>query len=244
MGYWGVVNNCLKNADIILLIVDARIPQESTNKEIIRIAGQLEKRILLVFNKIDLVDFSKLKRDYPGSIFVSAEKNKGIKELRTELERISEIYPASMRVAILGYPNVGKSSILNKIVPQSREKVSRVSGTTKKTKWIRYKNLRFMDSPGVIPRRDSKVAVGLTASKNIHKIKNPEKVAIEVIKVLRRNSRKKLEEHFKITFDEEEDNYDILLKIGEKRKYLIKGGEIDENKTAIKIVEEWQKGKI
>lgn len=244
MGYWGVVNNCLKNADLILLVIDARIPEESTNKEIIRKAEQMNKKVLQVFNKIDLVDIKKLKKEYPNNPLVSTEKNKGIKELKKELEKLSIDYPKSMRVAILGYPNVGKSSILNKLVPNSKEKVSRVSGTTKKTKWIRLKNIRFMDSPGVIPRKDSKTSVGLTASKNIHKIRDPEKVALEVIKVLRKNLPQKLEEHFKIKTEKDESEYDILLKIGEKRKYLIKGGEIDENKTAIKIVEEWQKGRI
>ena len=244
MGYWGVVNNCLKNADLILLLIDARIPEESTNKELIRRAELMNKKILRVFNKIDLANIKKLKEEYPKSLFVSAEKNKGLAELKKKLEELSKDYPNSMRVAILGYPNVGKSSLLNKLVPNSNEKVSRVSGTTKKTKWLRYKNVRFMDSPGVIPRSDSKVRVGLTASKNIHKMRNPEKVAIEVIKVLKKNLPKKLEEHFNIKLEKDESDYDIFLKIGEKRKYLIKGGEIDENKTAVKIVEEWQKGKI
>ena len=244
MGYWGVVNNCLKNADLILLLIDARIPEESTNKELLRRAELMNKKILKVFNKIDLVNIKKLKENYPNILMISAEKNKGIGELKKKLEELSKNYPNSMRVAILGYPNVGKSSLLNKLVPNSNEKVSRVSGTTKKTKWLRYKNVRFMDSPGVIPRGDSKVRVGLTASKNIHKIKVPEKVALEVIRVLRKDNKDKLEKHFSIKTDDKDSDYDIFLKIGEKRKYLIKGGEIDENKTAVKIVEEWQKGKI
>lgn len=247
MGYWGVVNNSLKNADVILLIIDSRVPKESINTEVVRKAKLLGKEVIFVFNKTDLVSknsLEKLRIKYKDSFFVNINNRKSILEIYEYLKEKSKNYKKSLRVAIVGYPNVGKSSILNIIAPKTRAKVSAISGTTKKTQWIRLGNIRFMDTPGVIPRYDSKTKLGITASKDAHKLKNPEKVAYEIIKILKNKNPIALKEYYRINFDNENDEYDIFYKIGLQKKFLIKGGEIDENRTAIKIIEDWQKGKI
>jgi ribosome biogenesis GTPase A len=244
MGYWGVVNNNLKNADIILLVLDARLPEETQNKEIQKKAEIMQTRLILVFNKIDLVNkktTQDLKEKYPGSFFTNAGKKQTILPLMKYLNKLSEGRMKALRVAVLGYPNVGKSSILNTMT-KSREEVSSVSGTTKKTKWIRVGNIRFMDAPGVIPSRDSRTKVALTSSKDIYKTENPERIAYSLMKKLRKTGS--LQEKYKIKIDKEDSDYDIFLKIGEKKKLLIKGGEVDEDKLARVIVSDWQKGKI
>jgi hypothetical protein len=247
MGYWGVVNNSLKNADIILQIVDARIPKDSINIEILRKAETMHKKIVFVYNKTDLINkenLDKLKLKNPESFFVSANKKQSFTKLMNFLNEEAIKNNKSLRIALIGYPNVGKSSILNILAPQARAKVSSVSGTTRETQWIRIGNLRFMDTPGVIPRTDNKIKVGLTASKDVHKLKNPDKVAYEVIKVLRKQNPDSLKKFYGIKFTQEESYYEIFLKIAQKRKYLLKGGEIDENRTVTKIIEDWQRGRI
>lgn len=247
MGYWGVVNNNLKNADLIMLILDARIPEESRNKEVLRKAEEKNKKLIFIFNKCDLIsqeNLDLLRLKYPGSFFVSATNKKSILKIKKYLIDLSKNVDPALRVALIGYPNVGKSSILNILVPSTKAKVSSVSGTTKKTQWIREGNLRFMDTPGVIPRSDSKIRIGLTASKDAHKLKNPDKVAYEVIKVLRKQNLDALKNFYNVKIEKKDSDYDILLKIGEKRKYLEKGGNIDENRTVTQIISDWQKGKI
>ncbi len=251
MGYWGVVNNCLKNADIIVLILDARIPEETKNAEIQKKALEMCKEIVFVFNKSDLisnVQLKEIKKSYPNSFFVSAEKKYGIRNLRRYLDKKGEEYTAkrhkSMRIALVGYPNVGKSSVLNLLVPEASAKVSFVSGTTKKTQWIRSKHLRFMDSPGVIPRKDRTVKVGITSSKDVEKLKHPEKIAANIIEVIRKQGDKPIEVLYKIDIVPTMDTYDVFLEIGAKKKFLIKGGEVNENRTAKLIVSDWQKGKL
>jgi len=247
MGYWGVVNNCIKNADLILLILDARVPHETRNKEVEKKAMQQEKEIMFVFNKSDLIsqkEIENLRKIYKNSFFVSAIHKKSVRKLRKFLDEKSKGFKQALRVGIIGYPNVGKSSLFNLLVPEAKAKVSSVSGTTKETEWIRSKHLRFMDSPGVIPRSDSKVQIGITASKDPHKIKVPEKVAFKIIMIIRRTSEEILKKQYNISYEKEDSDYDLFLKIGKEKKLLIKGGEIDEHRTAIKIIDDWQKGKI
>ncbi len=247
MGYWGVVNNSLKNSDIILLILDARIPEESRNREVLRKTREMRKELIFVFNKCDLIskeNLGKLKEKYPDSFFISATKKDSLRKLRKHLVDLGKDIKPSLRISLIGYPNVGKSSILNILVPKTRAKVSSKSGTTKETQWVREGNLRFMDTPGVIPRSDSRVSIGLTASKDAHKLRNPDKVAYEIIKVLRKQNLEALKNYYKVDFEKKDSDYDVLLKIGTKKNYISKGGDIDENRTVTQIISDWQKGKI
>ena len=245
MGFWPVVLNVIRNSDVILIIVDARIPEVTSNSEIIRIAKEKNKRLVPVFNKSDLLsqaEISKLKKQYPNSYFISAKKRTGVKDLKAMLENLAENWSrSSLRIGVVGYPNTGKSTLINLLAPSAKAKVSSVSGTTKKTQWVRIGKLRIMDSPGVIPFKDEKVQVGLTASKDPHKIRNPEKIAIKIIEMLTQRNTNILEKKYNASG---KTPYEIFESIGNRLNYLIKGGEIDENRTAIKIIDDWQKGKI
>jgi len=156
MGFWPVVLNVLRNSDVVLLLVDARMPEIARNSEIIRkVESMNNKRLVIVFNKLDLIgrkDIEKLRKEYPNSFFVSATKKTGVKNLKIILENMAENWNrSSLRVGFVGYPNIGKSTLINLIAPGARAKVSSMAGTTKKTQWIRVGKLRVMDSPGIIP---------------------------------------------------------------------------------------------
>lgn len=246
MGYWGVVLNVLKNSDYIVLVIDSRIPEISRNKEIIEKTEKLNKRVILVYNKIDLIqkkDLEKLKKENEDSFFISSKNKTGIKELKEFLINKAENWNRdSLRVSFVGYPNVGKSSLINLLVPKAKLKVSKISGTTKKTEWIRLGKIRIMDSPGVIPITDKKIEIGITSSKDAHKIKEPEKVALKIINFLNKKNKKILENFYNVL--NKGDDYDTFLEIGNKKGFLLKGKEVDEHRTAIKIIQDWQEGKI
>lgn len=245
MGFWPVVLNVLKNSDVVLLLVDARMPEITRNSEILKKVREMNKKSVVVFNKIDLIgkkDIGVLKKKYPNAFFVSSSKRWGIGGLRKYLEELAESRTTkSTRVGIVGYPNIGKSTLINLLAPKARAKVSAISGTTKKTQWVRVGQLRFMDSPGVIPFGDRKVQMGFVAAKDPHKIKNPEKVAIRIIGFLMKKNPKIMKKFYNA---EGKTAYEIFEDIGDKKKYRIKGGDIDENRTAIRIIDDWQKGKI
>jgi len=114
-----------------------------------------------------------------------------------------------------------------------------------------------MDSPGVIPFGDSVARVGVMSGKDAHKIKNPEKVAVRIIEFLmkkkgvlrryygvgasRENRKSRIENR---RSRDKKDAYEIFEEIGRKKGYLVKGGEVDENRIAIKVIEDWQRGRI
>ncbi len=243
MGFWPVVLNVLRNSDVVLMIVDARVPSVSRNSEILVKVEKMGKRLVLVFNKIDLVSekiLRELRSEYPDAFFVSALKRRGVKNLKNGLMEMAEDWKReSLRIGIVGYPNAGKSALINSLVPGSDLKVKNVSGTTKKTAWIRSGALRIMDSPGVIPAGDSKVALGLTASKDPHKMKNIESVAMSLLKM--DLVGKSVRNFYGV---DEKDDWEAFEAIGRAKGFLLKGGVVDEDRTAIRIVEDWQKGRI
>ena len=235
-----MVLNVLRNSDVVLLLVDARMPEVGRNSEIVNKIRE-GKQLVYVFNKIDLVGkkgLGELKKEYPDAFFVSCKKRTGVKDLKRMLVEMAEGRDrSSLRVGVVGYPNIGKSSLINLLAIGARVKVSPVSGTTKKTQWVRDKKLRIMDSPGVIPFGDSGARVGVMSGKDAHKIKNPEKVAIKIIEFL-------IGRGVKIYGVSGDDAYEVFDDIGRKKGYLVKGGEIDENRVAIKVIEDWQRGRI
>ncbi|MFH0711829.1 MAG: GTPase [archaeon] len=244
MGFWPVVLNVLRNSDVVLMLVDARMPEVGRNSEIVRKVDSMGKKLVYVFNKIDLVgrkDVEELKRFYPDGFFISATRKVGVRELKLFLEKMADGWGrSSLRVGVVGYPNVGKSSLINLLAVGARAKVSSVAGTTRKTQWVRVGRLRIMDSPGVIPFGDGRIQVGMTASKDAHKIKNPEKVAIFLLGESER-VRLAIKNFYGVDGESVDDVFEA---IGRKRGYLVKGGEVDENRTAVKIIDDWQKGKI
>jgi len=243
-----VVLNVLRNSDVVLLVLDARMPEIARNSEIVGKVEKMGKRLVYVFNKCDLIgdaDLKKLKSRYPGGFFVSALKRRGIREMIVALEKMGEDWKReSLRVGIVGYPNAGKSSLINVLVPGAKLKVKSISGTTRKTEWVRRGSLRIMDSPGVIPAGDDKIRIGLTASKDPHKIKNPEKVALKIVEFLVKKDFGILNKSYGTEIESAMSVYDIFLAIGKKKGFLLKGGEIDENRTAIRIIDDWQKGRV
>ncbi len=246
MGFWPVVMNVLRNSDVVLLLVDARMPEITRNSEIVdKVSNMKGKRLIIVFNKSDLIgrkDIEKLKKEYPNSFFVSSTKKIGIGKLKSSLENMAENWnKPSLRIGLVGYPNIGKSTLINLLAPAAKAKVSSVAGTTRKTQWVRNRKLRIMDSPGIIPYGDRKVQIGMTASKDPHKIRNPEKVAIRIIEFLMKRDVKLIQKYYGASGD---SAYEIFEDIGHKMGYLVKGGEVDENRVSIKVIDDWQKGRI
>jgi len=246
MGFWPIVLNVLRNSDVVLLLVDARMPEITRNSEIVdKVSNMKGKRLIIIFNKSDLVgrgEIERLKKEYPNAFFVSSTKKIGVGKLKSTLENMAENWNRpSLRIGLVGYPNIGKSTLINLLAPAAKAKVSPVSGTTKKTLWVRNGRLRIMDSPGIIPFGDRKVQVGMTAAKDPHKIKNPEKVAIRIIEFLMKKDPKLLMKYYKASG---ETAYEVFEDIGHKMGYLVKGGEVDENRIAIKVIDDWQKGRI
>ena len=158
MGFWPVVEGVIRKADIIVLVFDARMPELSRNKEVERKVRSFDKQIVHAFTKIDLMtpeSLKEMRKEYPEAFFVSGTQNLGIGKLRTHLQILAKKTKIEHpRIGVVGYPNLGKSALINALARRARTLVANLPGTTRGVQWVRVGNLEILDSPGVIPYED------------------------------------------------------------------------------------------
>ncbi len=247
MGYWPIVNTVLREADIIIVLADARMPELSINEEVLRKLHERGKQYVLVFTKRDLVPPSsvkQLRQAYPRAFFVSGRKNEGVSALRRHLQIIGKRFTAEEpKVGVVGYPNVGKSALINSLARRARTLVTNQPGTTRGTQWVKTGGLCILDTPGVIPLFDKHVKLGVLGAKSPEKMQHPEKVAYELLTLFLVKDKQALQEYYGL--ESLPIELDVLVEaIGRKRGYLRKKGEVDEHRTVISIIQDWQSGKL
>ena len=264
----------LKIVDIVIELLDSRIPISSQNPDIAEITKRKKK--LIVLNKSDLADENKNqlwlqyfeKRGIPA-VLVDSNSGKGIEKCIKKIENIMsedlKIQADKGRIGrkikamVIGIPNVGKSSFINKIAKKSSAEVGNRPGVTRQKQWIRInEKIELLDTPGVLwPKFESEqVALNLSFTGTIKDtILEKVDVAYYLTKFLLENYREKLCDRYKITNEliekklsqeqpENENIYEIMLEIGRKRGCIISGGNIDEEKTAGILLDEFKNGKL
>ncbi len=245
----------VRMSDIILEILDSRFIKETRNPELEKQIKKENKKIIYVFNKSDLIDIKKVSEEdrmLNPKVFVSCIERKGIKELRNKIKALSnnikpvDIVSDKIIVGVIGYPNTGKSSIINLITGKTSAGIGADAGFTKSIQKIRLTSrIALLDSPGVIPRKEYSTSDNRTLSKNAKvgaksygQIKNPEFVVSDLM----REYPMVFENFYKISA---EGNPETLIEeLGRKNSFLNKGNKVDEDKTARFIIKDWQKGKI
>ncbi|MBX4212308.1 50S ribosome-binding GTPase [Candidatus Pacearchaeota archaeon] len=247
MAFWFVVKKVVGEADVVVFVVDARMPELSKNKEVEELLEKNSKEVVVVLNKIDLVPVEKqddIRRQYPHAFLVAATQNVGIADLRKELHIIGKrMKKKTTKVGIVGYPNVGKSALINALAHRKRAVMSPIAGTTKGIQFIRAGSLKILDSPGVIDMDDPELKLGVIGAKNPEDLKNPELVAAQIIEHIWEKDKSVLEKYAGSPL-EGEDSDEILLNLGLKKGYLVKGGKVDERRTSLQLIRDWHKGKL
>lgn len=265
----------IKFVDIVIELLDARIPISSQNPDISKIVNGKKKIVIL--NKCDLSDDyqNKLWVKYfqeKGIVAVLSDSNtgKGIEESIKKIETVmqNEIKNQAdkgrigrkIRAMILGIPNVGKSSYINRISKRTTAGVGNKPGITKQKQWIRInEKIELLDTPGVLWTKfeSEEIALHLAFTGTIkEEILEKTEIAYFLVKFLIENNLKQLCERYKLEEElikeiiqredrpENENIYDIMLEIGRKRGCIISGGNIDEEKTAKIILDEFKNGKL
>ena len=261
--------------DIVIELLDARIPISSQNPDIAQITKNKKKMIVL--NKCDLSDERQNikwveyfnKKNIPA-VLTDSNSGKGIEECIRKVEKIMQEdlktqaekgrIGRKIKAMVLGIPNVGKSSFINRISKKSSAGVGNKPGVTKQKQWIRInEKVELLDTPGVLwPKFESEeVALHLAFTGTIKEdILQRTEVAYYLVKFLIENYPKLLCERYKLTDEyineqlenqerpENENIYEIFLEIGRKRGCIISGGNIDEEKTARIILDEFKNGKV
>lgn len=244
--------------DIVFEIIDSRIPSSSKNKEIDSMIKN--KPRVLIMTKSDLCDIEESKKwqqhyEKQGYKVVmlnlmSGEKLTPIFNITNQIaaslnekRQKKGLKPRKLRILILGIPNVGKSTLINRLVGKKATNVGNKPGITKNLEWIRINNdLELLDTPGILwPKLDGdNVALNLASTTAIkEEILNKEQIAIYIIQTLKKLYPKALEERYKLT--DEEDIVEILDKIG-KTIGAIKNNETDYEKVYTIILKDLREG--
>ena len=246
-GFWIVVKDMIRKADVILEILDARMPELTRNKKLEKYAATLGKRLILVINKIDIVSpntIESIERRYSGQDYalVSSTLGKGMDQFIRLIK--GKTKKEAFKVAVIGYPNTGKSSLINRLSKGGKAKTSLESGFTKGMQLIKGKSdIMLVDPPGVVPYGARKeIMLGLTSAISPDKLNDPEAVAYELLNIFKKNNPTALEKEYGLNAGLSPE--ELLLEFGKKRNMLAKKGMVDERRAAIQLLTDWHKGKI
>lgn len=246
-----IVKKVIESSDLILEIIDSRFVKDSRNREIENFIKQKGKKLIYVLNKADLVDLEVLKKEIqeqnltPYAI-ISCKMRRGGQMLRNRIKiEASRISFPQVKVGIIGYPNVGKSSIINLLVGRQSARTAFEAGFTKGMQKIKLaENIFLIDTPGIIPGKESCEA-GFSkhvkiSSRNYDKIHEPEFVVASIMKEFPGI----FEKFYKIKTKPKNDADVLIEKLGRKKAFLLKGNEVDVDRTSRLILKDWQEGKM
>ena len=263
----------LKMIDVVVEILDARIPNSSQNPDIRKITQNTKKIIIL--NKYDLADNAKTEKwiEYFNKkerkvVLADSLTGKGVNETTRQIQKIMEDEMQKMadkgrigrkiRVMIVGIPNVGKSSFINRIAKKTSAEVGNKPGVTKQKQWIRInEKIELLDTPGVLwPKfENEKVAMNLAITGTIKDdILELTEVAYTLTKFMLENYRNNLLQRYSLDEKqineilnqeqaENENIYEIMQLIGKKRGAIL-GGRVDDERTSKLILDDFRSSKL
>ena len=257
-----LIQENLKSVDLVIEVLDARIPFSSQNPLLKKLLdGKINLKVL---SKSDLADerqtqawLKHFRENNFSAVAVDASKGTGIKNLISTAKKLAEekthklakygAKPRSARAMVIGIPNVGKSSLINKLAGMNHTKIENRPGVTRAKQWIKISDgLDLLDTPGILYPKfdDKKVALKLAWTFAINdETFDVESVTCLLIETLAEKIPEKLCERYKIS-ELPATSHEILAEIGKKRGCLIRGGEIDMEKVAKIVLSEFRTGKI
>lgn len=257
-----MVQNNLKLVDVVIELLDARIPLSSKNPEIDKLAQN--KPRVVVLNKSDLSDKAKLNK------WISYYQSKGIKAIPVDTLKgngvnkiVEECKNATkekmdalkekgrkeraIRVMIVGVPNVGKSSLINKLTGRKSTQTGDRPGVTKGKQWVRLKgNLELLDTPGILwPKfEDQKIALNLAFTRAIKdEILDIDTLGLKFIEKMSEIEPEKLKARYKLDSIGEEP-LETMEMIGRKRGFILGRNELDYTRIAKTVLNEFREGKL
>lgn len=259
------IKEYLPKVDCVAELLDARIPLSSRNPEINELTSGKPRIVLL--NKCDVADESTTKKwlEYfeaagQAALAVDCRSGKGLQSFDAVVKQVLKdkirsneekgMAGKALRIMVVGIPNTGKSSFINRMAKRNRAKVADRPGVTRQNQWFAIGNgLELLDTPGVLWPKFDDPAVGdklafIGSVKD--EILDSETIACRLIKILHDDYPKLLENRY--GFGEEEmaldEPYELLEALGRKRGMLVRGGEINTERAAVTLLDEYRGGKL
>lgn len=258
-----LLNESVGLIDIVVEVVDSRVPLSGKNPDIDLIANN--KPRIIILNKDDLADTDTTKKwvahfensGYVAISFSSVDGNnveKIVSAINRAFSPIKEklaskgILPRAPRIMVVGIPNSGKSTIINRLSQKKSAQTGDRPGVTKGKQWVRIRgNLEMLDTPGILwPKfEDVNVALKLAFIGSIKDdILNIEEIGFELIKFLKENYYESIKSRYNLTFESSADTIDIMNEIAKNRGFIVKKNEIDYLKTAKTVLNDFRCGQF
>ena len=249
--------------DAVCEILDARIPLSSRNPDVDEMTG--DKPRLVVLNRVDQADPRETKRwaaYFRGKGYAVLEANAkgggGTAQFAAAVRELLKDKIASweakgqvgrtIRVMVLGIPNVGKSTFINKVAHRKTARAEDRPGVTRTKQWVPVdRSLELLDTPGILWPKfdDTQVGIHLAFTGAIKDdVMDIEELACYLMEYLGRHYADVLVERYKIEIDEADSGYDLLTKAGRKRGFLMRGAEVDTDRMARILLDEFRGGKL
>ena len=258
-----MIKASLPLVDAVVEIIDARIPNSSKNPDLQTLIEGKPRVVIL--NKCDTADESSVQKwiswyNKQGITAIATDcrsgrgVNKFVPAVKSVLKDMLAKYEAKgmtgrvIHVMVVGIPNVGKSSFINRLAKQKKAKVEDRPGVTLNKQWVKIADdVELLDMPGVLwPKFEDKTVGERLAFTGAVKddVVDVEALASRLLYVLNGMYRDTLTSRYKIQTEDEEDGYEILKKVGKSRGMLISGGEINTERAAITVLDEFRSGKL
>ena len=258
-----MIQSQLKNMDAVCEILDARIPLSSRNPDVEELTAG--KPRLIVLNRIDVADGEATRlwaawfRTRGAAVLeVNAREGQGTARFAAAVrELLADKLTAyaekgqvgrTLRVMILGIPNVGKSTFINKVARRKTAKAEDRPGVTRTQQWVPVdRTLELMDTPGMLWPKFDDPTVGLHLAFTgavRDEILDTETLACRLMELLARRYPQALAERYKVEAAPEDSGYDLLLQAGRRRGFMLRGGEVDTERMARILLDEFRGGKL
>ncbi len=258
-----LIKESLPLVDAVCEIVDARLPESSRNPEIDEIVGSKPRIILL--NKADLADdkatADRIKKFAEAGIKalpVDCRSGKGLEKFQLAVKEVLKdkiqanidrgMGGKTLRVMVVGIPNTGKSSFINRMAGGVKAKVADKPGVTRGNQWFNIgQGIELLDTPGVLwPKfEDPEVGFKLTFIGSVKDdILDIQEIAVRLLLVMQKNYPDRLEARYKISDFEDLEPYELLELIARKRGMLLRKGEYDTERAAVMLLDEYRGGKL
>ncbi len=258
-----IIKENLKLVDGVCEIVDARVPESSRNPELDKLIERKPRIVLL--NKADLADenatakkIKELKQNGVVALAVDCRSGRGLDKFHSAVkEALSEkikqneergMQGKALRVMVVGIPNTGKSSFINRMAGKYRAKVADRPGVTTTSQWFAIgSGIELLDTPGVLwPKFDDpEVGFKLAFTGSVKdEILDTEEIAVRLLKVMRDSYAERIAQRYKISDFEDLEPYELLELIARKRGMLISKGEPDTLRASVMLLDEYRGGKL
>ena len=258
-----LISDNLKLVDAVIEVIDARIPYSSKNPEIGVIIGKKPRIILL--NKADVANEAVTKswtdfylRSNITAIATDCKSGRNCNKVLPAVRRLlmdemvkwhqKGMVGRAIRIMVVGIPNVGKSALINRLSGSKRAKVEDRPGVTRSKQWIKLeRDFELLDTPGVLVPKFEEEVVGLSlaftgAIKD--DILDSETLAVLFVRTIRKTAPGALQSRYGVDFSEDAADGEVLEMIGRKRGFLISGGEVNAERTAQVLLDEFRSGKL